>query len=309
MAKDTTANATYTPQFFMPDVYSVQNYYAFGQSMPNWSSTAAVNDPKKYRFGYNGKEDDDEWGKQDYGARIYDGRIGRWLSLDPLAQKYAYLSPYNFVANSPLLNTDPDGREIIVKLIDKDDKSKITILKFKEGKFYNENKEEYNTQNCLFLEDFVAAYEYLSKVPDAKAVIDAVANDETRQVEIFKSTHMLSVWGNDKEIGWNPISGLFFEKGKKDQTPALGLLHELGHTFLKWFKPEMKENEDKWIIENLEHKVASVKDQEGTRSEHGDGYPTPTKEPTTTETETKESKNNRKEREKKETVKVQVKNQ
>jgi hypothetical protein len=62
MAKDTTADATYTPQFFMPDVYSVQNYYAFGQSMPNWSGTAAVNDSKKYRLGYNGKEDDDEWG-------------------------------------------------------------------------------------------------------------------------------------------------------------------------------------------------------------------------------------------------------
>jgi hypothetical protein len=52
MAKDTTADATYTPQFFTPDVYSVQNYYALGQNMPNWSSTAAVNDPKKYRFGY-----------------------------------------------------------------------------------------------------------------------------------------------------------------------------------------------------------------------------------------------------------------
>jgi hypothetical protein len=51
IAKDTTADATHTPQFYMPDVYSVQNYYAFGQSMPGWSATAVVNDPKKYRFG------------------------------------------------------------------------------------------------------------------------------------------------------------------------------------------------------------------------------------------------------------------
>ena len=55
MVKDTTADGTYNPKFFMSDVYSVQNYYAFGQSMPNWSSTAAVNDPKKYRFGYKWK--------------------------------------------------------------------------------------------------------------------------------------------------------------------------------------------------------------------------------------------------------------
>lgn len=113
MAKDTTADATYTPQFFMPDVYSMQNYYAFGQSMPNWSSTAAVNDPKKYRFGYNGKEDDDEWGKQDYGFRIYDGRIGRFLSVDPLMKSYPMLTPYQFASNMPIWGADLDGLEVI----------------------------------------------------------------------------------------------------------------------------------------------------------------------------------------------------
>jgi RHS repeat-associated protein len=112
MAKDTTADATYTPQFFMPDVYSVQNHYAFGQSMPNWSSAAAVNDPKKYRFGYNGKEDDDEWGKQDYGFRISDPRIGRFLSVDPLSGKFPYWSPYAFAGNTPIYAIDLDGGEI-----------------------------------------------------------------------------------------------------------------------------------------------------------------------------------------------------
>jgi RHS repeat-associated protein len=111
MAKDTTADATYTPQFFMPDVYSVQNYYAFGQSMPKWSNTAAVNDPKKYKFGFNGKEDDDEWGKQDYGFRIYDGRVGRFLSVDPLAKDYPSWSPYPFAMNSPISGIDMDGLE------------------------------------------------------------------------------------------------------------------------------------------------------------------------------------------------------
>lgn len=111
MAKDTTADATYTPQFFMPDVYSVQNYYAFGQSMPNWSGTAAVNDPKKYRFGYNGKEDDDEWGKQDYGFRISDPRIGRFLSVDPIASTYPELTPYQFASNRPIDGIDLEGLE------------------------------------------------------------------------------------------------------------------------------------------------------------------------------------------------------
>jgi RHS repeat-associated protein len=62
--------------------------------MLNWSSTAALNDPKKYRFGFNGKEDDDEWAKQDYGFRIYDRRIGRFLSVN-LNEKVQSTDKYN----------------------------------------------------------------------------------------------------------------------------------------------------------------------------------------------------------------------
>ena len=69
-----------------------------------------------YRYGFNGKENDNEvkgQGKQlDFGARMYDPRIGRWLSLDPLQAKYPDLSPYNFVDNSPLMFIDPDGKRI-----------------------------------------------------------------------------------------------------------------------------------------------------------------------------------------------------
>lgn len=48
----------------------------------------------------------------DFGARMYDARLGRWLSLDPLQAKYPNLSPYNFVANSPIMFVDPDGKKI-----------------------------------------------------------------------------------------------------------------------------------------------------------------------------------------------------
>ena len=49
----------------------------------------------------------------DFGARIYDSRLGRWLALDPLQAKYPGLSPYNFVSNNPIYSVDPDGRKII----------------------------------------------------------------------------------------------------------------------------------------------------------------------------------------------------
>ncbi|MBL7737433.1 MAG: hypothetical protein JNL51_18385 [Chitinophagaceae bacterium] len=49
--------------------------------------------------------------QQDYGLRIYDPRISRFLSVDPLTKKYPELTPYQFASNSPIENIDLDGAE------------------------------------------------------------------------------------------------------------------------------------------------------------------------------------------------------
>lgn len=66
------------------------------------------------RFGFNGKENDNEvkgtGNSLDFEARIYDPRLGRWLSLDPETRLMPWISPYNYVSNSPILKIDPDGK-------------------------------------------------------------------------------------------------------------------------------------------------------------------------------------------------------
>ena len=66
-----------------------------------------------YRYGFNGKENDNEvkgnGNQQDYGMRIYDPRLGRFLSVDPWAYKFSSISPYNFAANNPIKFIDIDG--------------------------------------------------------------------------------------------------------------------------------------------------------------------------------------------------------
>ncbi len=68
-----------------------------------------------YRYGFNGKEDDNDItnGGQDYGMRIYDKRLGRFLSVDPITNQYPSLTPYQFASNRPIDGIDQDGLEYL----------------------------------------------------------------------------------------------------------------------------------------------------------------------------------------------------
>ncbi len=68
-----------------------------------------------YRYGFNGKENEDEIAGNnndlDFGARIYDARLAKWLSIDPLQKKYPSWGSYTFATNNPINLADKDGRD------------------------------------------------------------------------------------------------------------------------------------------------------------------------------------------------------
>ena len=68
-----------------------------------------------YEFGYNGKYKDNEiagvGNSEDYGFRMYDNRLARFKSVDPLTKKYPMLTPYQFASNTPIQAIDLDGKE------------------------------------------------------------------------------------------------------------------------------------------------------------------------------------------------------
>ena len=68
-----------------------------------------------YRFGFNGMEKDSENNSAayDFGARVLDVRLGRWLAVDPLANKYPSISLFAFTINTPIQAYDPDGRLVL----------------------------------------------------------------------------------------------------------------------------------------------------------------------------------------------------
>jgi RHS repeat-associated protein len=101
------------------------------QNRTNISSTFSEYCTGYYGFGFNGKEKDDEVkgnnNSYDFGARIYDSRTGRWLSTDPLANKFPNESPYLFAGNNPILYIDPDGKKKVTSNTFVDTKTGVTL--------------------------------------------------------------------------------------------------------------------------------------------------------------------------------------
>lgn len=105
--------------------------------MPGRKFTAGT----QYRYGFNGKENDNEvkgeGNQQDYGMRIYDPRLGRFLSVDPLTNEFPWNSTYAFAENQPIWAIDLDGLEryVVTNYLDhhgKVTRTTITTLTNKE---------------------------------------------------------------------------------------------------------------------------------------------------------------------------------
>lgn len=88
------------------DLASVSDYSPFGSKLYHRGG-----ENSKYPMSFNGKRDDSETGTQDYGLRIYNPALGKFLSIDPLTRKYPHYTPYQFAGNKPIRYTDLDGAE------------------------------------------------------------------------------------------------------------------------------------------------------------------------------------------------------
>lgn len=87
-------------------------------------------DGSEYRYGFNGKELDNnmDGNNYDYGFRIYNPRLGRFLSIDPFTSSYPYYTPYQFAGNMPIAAIDLDGLEQHVVIYYKDENGNTTNI-------------------------------------------------------------------------------------------------------------------------------------------------------------------------------------
>jgi len=93
-----------------PPAGTVQYTQYYPSGLP-WASNS-IDNPSTQPYKYNGKEfvEMNGYDTYDYGARGYYPAMGRFTSVDPLAEKYYSISPYAYCAGNPNRYIDPDGR-------------------------------------------------------------------------------------------------------------------------------------------------------------------------------------------------------
>jgi RHS repeat-associated protein len=190
----------------------------------------------------------------DYGARLYDTRLGKWLAIDNQFNKYPNLSPYNFVADNPLYFIDPDGNEIVVPNV----ADRAPILKMinskaagtfgfdKNGKLYVVKKEGSKGFSEYYRDKLIEGINVKGKtitisitnnpnVPTGAVAKDGktIVYDKTKTTDLDKTQGGGTTYGGegtnaDVFVSGNEYKGLKDTKGKPlEDKPADIVMHEL----------------------------------------------------------------------------------
>ena len=199
----------------------------------NINSNTSLGD---YRYGFNGMESDNEvkgeGNSYDFGARIYDSRVGRWLSGDPLESKYPFVSTYSYCLNNPVVLIDPNGEEPIKPRVGSRsdliaelrkagvDDFKSLMSWFGGGKYVkpDPNNENQNTIRYIYSESwgwldmrhFAAAANYTEGMAaTGHMVLDRGEGKEVDQSKSNDPTEKASAWGYE-DLPSNLV-GVYFE--------------------------------------------------------------------------------------------------
>jgi RHS repeat-associated protein len=219
IAKSINSNASYIGVF----------NNAFGMQLQNRHESVT-----DFRCGFQGQVVDNEVSGSgnsiDFGNRMYNPRLGKFLSLDAFASKYPAISPYAFVTNNPISNIEIGGDSVLFYSasgtylgyshdnVRYKDKNLLVIIKDKDVKNFKSQYErkrgaEYKKANELSasqVEQHVAGLEGMgttfdvtemqkfyndnyNKVPDGEKT--KTENDDTKQIE----------WGAHFEQSKNPV--------------------------------------------------------------------------------------------------------
>ena len=191
---------------------------------------------------------------QDYGARWLDNVKMQWTSVDPLCEKYYWISPYAYCLNNPVRFTDPDGREVDIEHGTGFLGLKKERLKYENGKLYNKDGSAYTGKVNGFLKKTVNALGNLTQTKEGTSMVTELqsssnvftiksgAKNEFKADSPTKAGANLTEFqastgnsagstGSGGTIFWNSssTSGGLDLSGGTERPAFIGLGHEMAH--------------------------------------------------------------------------------
>ncbi|MEM8940361.1 MAG: RHS repeat-associated core domain-containing protein [Bacteroidota bacterium] len=226
------------------NVVFADSYYPFGLTLNSYERTAST--PNRYK--YNGKEEQEETGWLDYGARMYMPEIGRFFTQDRFAEKYYDLNSYQYGANNPILFIDINGDSLNVSDLQTNNAAALAALDSDlEAKTGLDLNADANGNVTFATEKGFLGIKKAKVARDAdgkkigsrlarKALKDAIKDDAT--VNIVDNSgggnFVPSLGANEINFDISEVNTLMGKASSDlDPTtvgPALVFLHELGHT-------------------------------------------------------------------------------
>src|SRR5688572_10619284 len=218
------------------------------------------------KMKYNGKEEQKEefsdgsgleW--TDFGARMYDAQIGRWMAHDPLAEKYQNASPYSSFGNNPIVFFDPDGKEIVISYIE-DGKTKTYTYTYEKDRKLDDKLPDFVKKSVTALDKLYSSGAMVRNLTkDVESPIQIKINmlqemidDKSNTLTIIEETQSGKKNEYDPEtntIKFNPNEGFMFRKDPtlfspagssnwKKNSPTSRLGHELLHGYNDFYDSE-----------------------------------------------------------------------
>jgi len=190
-----------------------------------------------WTFTFSAKERDSETGLSYFGSRYYSSDLSIWLSVDPMSDKYASLSPYTYCANNPVKLVDPNGEEIFVG----------EDYYYRNGYLYYKGTEDiYVPEQGSFEEKALNSLNKLQSTKQGSELITPFEGKTGKDVIIKNSSDNPHTPGkvqvNDyiyshddvfksATIYWNPEGDELFKTLEPNATTDLG--HEFSHVYDK----------------------------------------------------------------------------
>jgi RHS repeat-associated protein len=210
------------------NILEESHYYPFGLKHSGYNSTVVAS---SYKYKYNGKELQDELGLNmyDYENRNYDPAIGRWMSIDPLAEQGRRWSPYNYAMNNPIYFIDPDGmlsQSFIDDLLKKSGSGETKWTNNNNGSFSSNTGESADTGESTN-EPPVNVFTFMKN-----DIFNNVFNEANKKGNYKEGDGVFSVFGhggpgyinnhNDKWSRTNAQSAIEFDDMMKTLSSAYG---------------------------------------------------------------------------------------